>query len=231
MGLLILLIVFVVLVYMAARIAFGGAKPPPSRPPLPPPVDIHEEVRAVVRQLADGVQEDREELASAMQEFREAATAAQRSAAALAAAAAERSFAPGKPPRPSPRTELRQVLEHKAAPPNQSERLGYWTTPPVPIVEDATILARVRALNELGQRAEICFTGWTDEEKEEMRAQAEAIGLTFRHDVAHHLTFICVGKTPGAKKLEKAAEQGVAVISGDQFDRVVCGNEAKDIPF
>jgi NAD-dependent DNA ligase len=179
-----------------------------------------EEARAAAHELSEGLREGREDLEEAFADF-------QRSLRAQHEAATRQV-------RPSGRRRnaaLNAVLEMKAAPPDRTRRDGYWTRPSVPVVTDDQVIARLAALRQLGQPAEICFTGWTDQEKAELRADAALAGCTVRSNIAHHLSFLCVGETPGQVKMDDAAERGVALISGDQFDRLVCGNEARDIPF
>ncbi|HEY1425944.1 MAG TPA: hypothetical protein VGF50_04660 [Caulobacteraceae bacterium] len=175
------------------------------------------EAHDAVHQFAEQLHESREEIAATMEALRAQAAGEHRGLATARS--------------PSRASALNAVLEMKASPPDPTRREGYWRTPPAAIVPDDLIVARMNALAQLGQPAEVCFTGWTDDEKAQLRVDAIAAGCTVRTNIAKHLTFLCVGETPGPMKVEAAEEHGVVLISGDQFDRIICGGEAKAIPF
>ena len=126
---------------------------------------------------------------------------------------------------------VRAILEMKAAPPDRTRREGYWNSPPAAIAGDAEVDSRLRAVSQLGQPVEICFTGWTDVEKAELHDEAVAAGCIVRTNVAHHLTVLCVGETPGPVKMRDAAAHAIPLISGAQFDRHICGRERDTAPF
>ena len=64
---------------------------------------------------------------------------------------------------------------------------------------------------------EICFTGFTPEEKQELWVAAEDAGFRVIKSVTKNLKYLCKGEFPGPTKIEKAEEQGCEIINEDDF--------------
>jgi NAD-dependent DNA ligase len=64
---------------------------------------------------------------------------------------------------------------------------------------------------------EVCFTGFDDDEKESVHQVGVDAGFTVVGSVTRNLSILCTGPNPGPAKLEKAAEQGVTVLTWEQF--------------
>lgn len=64
---------------------------------------------------------------------------------------------------------------------------------------------------------EICFTGFTATEREELATLAGHAGMTVKESVTTTLAYLCVGATPGPSKVEKAKRQGVTFLNRAQF--------------
>ncbi len=67
---------------------------------------------------------------------------------------------------------------------------------------------------------EICFTGFRKEEKEELEQKARSIGFNIAKSVTKKLDFLCIGETAGPSKLKKAKDQGVQIITPDEFKNI-----------
>jgi NAD-dependent DNA ligase len=174
------------------------------------------------RQIAEDARRLKAEAQEAVSEFK---------AAFEAIRAAEPTNIPDTKPRDARRqkrnSELEAVLMRRAAKPTPASRPLYWLEPPIEIAPDHVVKAHIDAVHRLNARIEICFTGWTDEEKEELHERAVRSACVVRAAVSHHLTFLCVGATPGPTKLDHAAGQRVPLISADQFERLI----APEMPF
>jgi DNA ligase (NAD+) len=64
---------------------------------------------------------------------------------------------------------------------------------------------------------QVCFTGFSANEKTELATMALASGLEVVSTVTKSLAFLCAGENAGPSKLEKAREQGVHVLTREQF--------------
>lgn len=67
---------------------------------------------------------------------------------------------------------------------------------------------------------ELCFTGFTDEEKDSLAAMASShfkvvTGVTIK------LHYLVIGRYPGPMKLQKANDQGVEILTEDQFHELL----------
>ncbi|EKO3768563.1 hypothetical protein P0F17_000610 [Vibrio metschnikovii] len=74
---------------------------------------------------------------------------------------------------------------------------------------------------------DICFTGFNKEDKEILIAIANKAKMIVRKDVVKHLDYLCYGYNAGPKKLEKAMEQGVMILSRTQFETMI---ETGEVP-
>lgn len=64
---------------------------------------------------------------------------------------------------------------------------------------------------------EICFTGFSKEDKNSLTTLAKSKNLIIRSSVTKNLNFLCIGKNAGPKKMETARKQGVVVLNENQF--------------
>ena len=64
---------------------------------------------------------------------------------------------------------------------------------------------------------EICFTGFTREDRERLEGIAKSRNLFIRKNVTRNLFFLCCGYNSGPSKIRRALEQGVTLIGEDQF--------------
>jgi len=75
--------------------------------------------------------------------------------------------------------------------------------------------------------SEVAFTGFTEAEKVEFCRMAMQACLRIRTVVSKKLTFLVTGPTAGWKKLEVAKEQGVQLLTVEQF-KALC--ETGEVP-
>lgn len=68
---------------------------------------------------------------------------------------------------------------------------------------------------------EICFTGFTPEEKAQLTELAVKKGILVRTSVTKNLSFLVTSDTPGSTKFEKASHQGVEIINVDSFYKMI----------
>jgi BRCT domain type II-containing protein len=71
--------------------------------------------------------------------------------------------------------------------------------------------------NRRADRVEICFTGFTAPEKEEMELIATRIGMTVVQQVNMNLRYLCIGDKPGPAKMDLAKQRRKKIISKDEF--------------
>jgi NAD-dependent DNA ligase len=64
---------------------------------------------------------------------------------------------------------------------------------------------------------EICFTGFRPEEKVRIESKAEDNGYKVVKSVTVKLKYLVIGEAPGPSKLTKAKEQGVLIITANDF--------------
>ena len=75
---------------------------------------------------------------------------------------------------------------------------------------------------------QICFTGFSAQEKAELTTLAEESHLDVVTSVTKELAFLCTGENAGPAKLEKAKEQGVHIFSRGQFEHLLETGDIKD---
>jgi NAD-dependent DNA ligase len=75
---------------------------------------------------------------------------------------------------------------------------------------------------------QICFTGFSAQEKAELTTLAEESHLDVVTSVTKDLAFLCIGENAGPAKLEKAKEQGVHILSRSQFEHLLETGDIKD---
>ena len=64
---------------------------------------------------------------------------------------------------------------------------------------------------------QVCFTGFSAAEKNQLTALAQTANLEVVSSVTRNLAFLCVGENAGPAKLEKAKEQDNHILSKEQF--------------
>lgn len=72
-------------------------------------------------------------------------------------------------------------------------------------------------------RAEVCLTGFSPSEKESFVILAESSGLKVA-SVTKNLTYLIAGTNAGPAKLKQATEQGVTVLTPEQFHTICLGS-------
>lgn len=75
---------------------------------------------------------------------------------------------------------------------------------------------------------DICFTGFTKDEKETLFEIAKKHNITIRKSVTRHLNILCFGKNAGPSKLAQASSQGVIIVTKEQFETLVETGELPD---
>ena len=68
------------------------------------------------------------------------------------------------------------------------------------------------------QLLQVCFTGFSVTEKEELIALAKRHRLAIAASVTRSLALLCVGENAGPEKLKKAKAQGVKLLTRSQFE-------------
>lgn len=68
---------------------------------------------------------------------------------------------------------------------------------------------------------DVCFTGFKKADKDDLLKLAKDAELVVRSSVTHNLTFLCCGYNAGPKKIEKARQQGVLILSEMQFNQML----------
>jgi len=76
-----------------------------------------------------------------------------------------------------------------------------------------------RERKESLRKPEICFTGFNYEERENLETEAVIKGLKVRQRVTVNLAYLVLGDTPGEKKIELALEQGVEILSLEEYEK------------
>lgn len=79
------------------------------------------------------------------------------------------------------------------------------------------VIYAFRQKREKDERLQVCFTGFNDARKIELKILAENRNFKVVTQVTKSLDFLCSGGAPGPAKIAKAEAQGVPVISEQQF--------------
>ena len=69
------------------------------------------------------------------------------------------------------------------------------------------------------RKPEICFTDLTLK-KEKLETEATSKGLKVRTKVTKLLAYLVIGDIPGEKKIEQAQEQGVRILTIDEYEKL-----------
>ena len=80
--------------------------------------------------------------------------------------------------------------------------------------------AEERERKEELRKPEICFTGFNFEEREKLETEATIQGLKVRSRVTKFLAYLVIGDLPGEKKIEQAEEQGVQILTIDEYEKL-----------
>tara|TARA_A100000164_G_scaffold62638_1_gene51303 strand:+ start:57 stop:575 length:519 start_codon:yes stop_codon:yes gene_type:complete len=80
--------------------------------------------------------------------------------------------------------------------------------------------AEERERKEKLRKPEICFTGFNFEEREKLETDATLKGLKVRTRVTTLLAYLVMGDMPGEKKIEQAEEQGVQILTIDEYEKL-----------
>ena len=94
------------------------------------------------------------------------------------------------------------------------------TVPPEMAENDAWGLVRHHERKSQKPKAavSVCFTGFTSSTSEELQQAAESAGFAVNLSVAKSTTHLCCGPLgAGPSKTKKAEEQGVRLLTEDQF--------------
>lgn len=75
---------------------------------------------------------------------------------------------------------------------------------------------------------QVCFTGFSADEKLELVALAGEARLEVVGSVTKNLAFLCAGANAGPSKLEKARQQGVHVLSREHLEHLIETGELQD---
>jgi NAD-dependent DNA ligase len=71
-------------------------------------------------------------------------------------------------------------------------------------------------------RVSVCFTGFSTSDKKALWALADAANHHVTPSVTKSLGVLVCGANAGPKKLEKAAQQGVALMTESEYREFVC---------
>ena len=80
--------------------------------------------------------------------------------------------------------------------------------------------AIMRAEREAKRKPEVCFSGFNRKEREILETQATIKGLKVRSRVTKFLAYLVIGDLPGEKKIEQAEEQGVQILTIDEYEKL-----------
>ncbi|MCK3655778.1 hypothetical protein A4G19_08415 [Pasteurellaceae bacterium Macca] len=70
-------------------------------------------------------------------------------------------------------------------------------------------------------KQEICFTGFTKIQRDELEKLATENGFFVRKNVSQHLNYLVCGKTAGWKKQEEAIQKGSTLLTEKEFLDIV----------
>ena len=80
--------------------------------------------------------------------------------------------------------------------------------------------AIMRAEREAERKPEVCFSGFNRKEREKLETQATIKGLKVRLRVTKFLAYLVIGDMPGEKKIEQAEQQGVQILTIDEYEKL-----------
>jgi hypothetical protein len=94
-------------------------------------------------------------------------------------------------------------------------------------VEAWNLIYSIRSTKAKDNRLQVCFTGFGASKKIELTNLAYDKKINVVSSVTKKLDFLCGGETAGPMKLEKAIEQGVQVLSENEFMNLI---ETGEVP-
>ena len=71
--------------------------------------------------------------------------------------------------------------------------------------------------NRPPKRPEVCFSGFSKKDKEELEDLADKKGFDSKGSVTKSLEYLVIGETAGEVKIKKAEAQGVQILRKDEF--------------
>ncbi|MCT8283561.1 MULTISPECIES: BRCT domain-containing protein [Xanthomonas translucens group] len=74
-------------------------------------------------------------------------------------------------------------------------------------------------------RLQVCFSGFGESRKSELKSMATQAGLKNVTSITKNLDFLCTGATPGPTKLQQANDQGVQLLTEQDFLRMLSTGE------
>ncbi len=74
---------------------------------------------------------------------------------------------------------------------------------------------------------EILFTGFSEDDRQDLELDAELNDMRVRKSVTRNLTFVCAGPNAGPRKLAEARAQGCQILSEDEFHHLL---ETGEVP-
>ena len=89
------------------------------------------------------------------------------------------------------------------------------------------LIYSIRSTKAKDNRLQVCFTGFGASKKVELTNLAQDKKFNVVASVTKKLDFLCGGETAGPKKLEKAIEQGVQILSENEFKNLI---ETGEVP-
>ena len=89
------------------------------------------------------------------------------------------------------------------------------------------LIYSIRSTKAKDNRLQVCFTGFGASKKVELTNLAQDKKFNVVASVTKKLDFLCGGETAGPKKLEKAIEQGVQILSENEFMNLI---ETGEVP-
>lgn len=89
------------------------------------------------------------------------------------------------------------------------------------------LIYSIRTTKAKDNRLQICFTGFGASKKAELANLALDQKFNVVSSVTQKLDYLCVGENAGPKKLEKAIQQGVQILSENEFLNLI---ETGEVP-
>ncbi len=116
-----------------------------------------------------------------------------------------------------PSTKLTNILKAKS--PFSSERIAAMSE------TEGWNWVYANAAPRKDKSVQVCFTGFSASEKEELIELAREHKLAVATSVTKDLAFLCIGENAGPAKLAKATTQGVTLLTRVQFVHLLATGE------
>lgn len=111
-----------------------------------------------------------------------------------------------------PSEKVARILRARGVLPEQVEAMSE---------EEAWKIVYSKATHKKEKHIEVCFTGFTDQEKNELAQSAINSGMHVVTGISKALSFLCTGDNAGPAKLIKAKEQSVIILNREQFQSLL----------